>query len=312
MQLSIVISAYSLKRIADLIDLLDALSKQTLEPNEILIIIDESVELSKKIEEYINKNKYKCMRVIFNPTNKGLSFSRNIGLKNSLGDIIAFIDDDAIPYNYWAKSIVETFTEDQNVGAVTGDIIPLWEHEGMSWFPKELHWMISCSYIMTPCNKQEVERGFGTNMAFRREVFEKVGIFNTNFGINGKKWIGGEDTDMFLRVKKTGMKVMFNPDMRIQHKIYSNRIILNNLLKRAYNGGYSVSLMKKHIDYSLDSSLEKNYVKCLLNNFYYFKIKQMVISPSWIHIKQLSVVTLVLISEFLGYLYSTVKNEKLC
>ncbi len=240
------------------------------------------------------------MITLFNPENKGLSYSRNLGLSKANGEIIAFIDDDAVPYPYWAKSIIETFETDDNIGAATGDIVPLWENESMSWFPYELRWMISCSYVMTPSSKQEVERGFGTNMVFRKIVFEKMGVFDTNFGINGKKWVGGEDTDMFLRVKKLGMQVIFNPDIRIHHKIYSHRIYLKNIMKRAYNGGYSVALMKKRVNYELSDSTENKYLGKLCKYglkslFGTFSLKPL------IPFKQFIYVSSVLTFEFVGF-----------
>jgi len=112
----------------------------------------------------------------------------------------------------------------------------------MSWFPKELHWMISCSYIMTPNQKEEVERGFGTNMAFKRYLLDDVGMFDTNLGIKGKNWVGGEDTDMFLSIKEAGKKVIFNPDARVLHKVYAYRISTKNIMKRAFDGGVSVAI----------------------------------------------------------------------
>lgn len=309
MKLSVVTSAYSIDRINDLKDLLDGLSNQTCKLFETIIVIDKNKELLERINEYIDKNSFKNMHIIFNPENKGLSYNRNIGIKNSSGDIIAFIDDDAIPFDNWGKAIIETFEEDENIGAVTGEIIPLWEHEEMSWFPKELHWMLSCSYVMTPTTKQEFERGFGTNMSFKREVFDRAGTFDTNLGINGKKWVGGEDTDMFLRVKKLGMKIIFHPDVCVKHKVYKYRIETKNLIKRAFNGGYSVALMKNELEYELSQSTENSYLKHLMFRFYPTKFLESVTNPSLILLKQAYVVTIVMFFEFSGFVYGICSNK---
>jgi glycosyltransferase involved in cell wall biosynthesis len=210
MILSVIVSAYSLERFHDLADVIDGISNQTYNQIETIIIIDENKELFDKVNGYINVKNLENVHTIFNSENKGLSHSRNIGIKSSHGSIIAFIDDDAVPSIDWAKNIVETFNEDSLIGAVTGDVIPQWECSDMAWFPRELYWMLSCSYVMTPKEKKEFERGFGTNMAFKRNIFDKVGIFDTNLGINGKKWVGGEDSDMFLKVKKGEEKVRKN------------------------------------------------------------------------------------------------------
>ncbi len=237
---SVIVSAYSLERFHDLTDVIDGICNQTYSPIEAIIIIDKDKNLFDKVNEYKKIKHFGNIHTIFNSENRGLSYSRNIGIKNSHGSIIAFIDDDAVPSKDWAKNIIKTFDEDSLIGAVTGDVIPQWECNEMSWFPRELYWMLSCSYVMTPTEKKEFERGFGTNMAFKRDIFDRIGMFDTNLGINGKRWVGGEDSDMFMKVKKLRMKIIFNPEIRVQHKIYGYRIKTNSLAKRAFSGGYSV------------------------------------------------------------------------
>jgi GT2 family glycosyltransferase len=301
--LSVVVSAYSLDRYHDLTEVLDGLNKQTYDSFEKVVVIDKNKELFNNISDYIKINGINNVKTIFNPENRGLSYSRNLGIENSTGSIIAFIDDDAIPSRNWAKSIIETFEEDKFIGAVTGDIFPLWEYEDLSWFPKELHWMISCSYVMTPNTKQNFDRGFGTNMAFKREVFLKAGNFDTTFGINGKKWVGGEDTEMFLRVNKLGMKIIFNPEIYVQHKVYRHRVEIRNVIKRAFNGGYSVSLMKKKLNYTVLDSKENRYFKHILLKFYPSKFKEFILKPSVILLRQIFAVSIVLFFELAGYMY---------
>ncbi len=311
MRLSTIISAYSDNRYYDLIELIDALKKQINESNEIIIIIDTNIGLYTNIKNHILRYGNSNIKIIFNPENKGLSHSRNIGIHHSNGDILAFIDDDAIPCPNWMNEIIKTFLKDGKIGAVTGDIIPTWEDNNMSWFPKELHWMISCSYILTPKKEKEVERGFGTNMAFRREMFQRIGEFNTELGINGKNWVGGEDTDMFLRVKKNGIKIIFNPNVKVHHKINKERIYIKNLIKRAINGGLSVAIMKKLFKYNPSSSTENTYLKYLLLEFYQRKLRDLINTQSNIALKQLIIVTMVLFCEFIGYSFGlfSIKNK---
>ena len=157
MRLSTIISTYSSNRYFDLIELIDALKKQIDGYDEIIIVVDTNQRLYTNIKDHILKYSNSNIKVIFNPENKGLSHSRNIGIHNSNGDILAFIDDDAIPYPNWTNEITKTFCKDDKIGAVTGDIIPIWEDNNMFWFPKELHWMISCSYTLTPKKEEEIE-----------------------------------------------------------------------------------------------------------------------------------------------------------
>lgn len=306
MKISIIISTYSANRYSDLVDLLENIKIQTYDNIETIIIVDKDKVLYNKIENFISNNIN--MKIIFNPENKGLSSSRNIGIVHATGDIITFIDDDAIPDPKWIEVITNTFRSD-DVGAVTGDIIPLWENEDMSWFPKELHWMISCSYIMTPSTKCEIERGFGTNMSFKKSIIDKIGMFNTNLGINGKNWVGGEDTDIFLRVREFGNKVIFDPDAKVFHKICAHRVNIWNIIKRAFDGGFSVAAMSKVRRYDITNSTENGYLKRLFFKFYPDKLKELIITPSWmITSKQITIVTTVILLEGIGYLYGKYIN----
>lgn len=306
MILSIVVSAYSFNRLKDLIEVIDAIQNQSYKPFELNLIIDKDERLFNAVKEHISINKFENTNVIFNKENNGLSYSRNVGVLNSTGKIIAFIDDDAIPDINWAKNIVETFHNDSEVGAIAGEIIPLWEHKNMCWFPKELHWMISCSYVMTPCEIQDVDRGFGANMAFLKELIVKAGMFDTNLGINGNRWIGGEDTKMFLSVKEYGKRVVFNPYAIVHHKIYSSRIEFRNIAKRSFNGGLSVSVLKNYIDYNPKKSTENSYLKQLLFEFYPKSFMKLLMVPTINTIKQISAVSCVIFCEIVGYSYGKV------
>ncbi len=304
MKISVIVSTFPIKRFPDLVDICNAMKKQSYDNFELLFIIDENKEFVSKVEAYIQEQKLDFARVIFNENNYGLSYSRNFGIKSSLGEICAFLDDDAIPSENWLSEMVETFNENTSIGAVTGDVLPLWEdEESMKWFPKELYWMISCSYILTPLTKQEVERGFGVNMAFKKDVLDKVGFFDENLGIKPGKWIGGEDTEMFLRVKDHHYKVMFNPEIKVLHKVPKDRLFLKNILKRAYNGGVSVAKMRKRSKIKIKKSAERHYLKKILCEFYPQVLLNIFKIGLFITIRKIVVVTLVSIFEFLGYIW---------
>ena len=300
--LSIVVCACSMKRYADLVDLLSSIKAQTFKNFETVLVIDGNKELHDKIKDYLSLNSVQNTKLILNPEQRGLSHCRNTGIMNASGEIIAFVDDDAVLYLGWAGAVINSFDLEQ-IGGASGEIEPAWESQEMTWFPRELHWLISCSYIMTPTVKQEVERGFGTNMAFRRTALLESGMFDTSLGVvAGKKWVGGEDTLMFLNVRKAGKTVIFNPEMRIKHKIYKDRLKLKNIIKRAYGGGYSVALLKKQERYKVTNSTENTYLKKLLFEFYPQKLKELIKKPRVIT-RQMGAVSVVIVSEGMGYIH---------
>lgn len=304
---SVIISTFSIKRYGDLIDLFQGLCSQTYENIEVIVIIDENIDLYEKLLQYIQFQNLTQFSVVLNETNNGLSYSRNLGIHLSSGSIVAYIDDDAIPSPEWAEEIKKTF-EDTSVGAVTGHVIPLWEESSMCWFPKEIRWLVSCSYILTPDQYSEVERGFGVNMAFRKKLFDETGVFDTKLGISGGRWIGGEDTDMFLRISEAGKKVIFNPQMRVLHKVSKTRISIKNISRRAFNGGISVAVMRKIRPYHIRKSTENQYLFKILFEFYPGALRKVITNPSKTLLKQMVYVSLVIAVQPLGFLYGNLKS----
>jgi GT2 family glycosyltransferase len=65
---------------------------------------------------------------------------------------------------------------------------------------------------------------FGANMAFRREVFQKVGGFDTSRGRKGNVLASGEDGELFERILSAGLKVVFLGQSRVHHKVESFRL----------------------------------------------------------------------------------------
>ena len=161
---------------------------------------------------------------------------------------------------------------------------------------------------MTPNHQCEVERGFGSNMAIKKDIFEEVGLFNTELGVKGKKWVGGEDTDMYLRIKDSRKRIMFNPDIKVFHKIDISKISMANIIKRAFMGGFSVAMMKSICKYNIKISTENDYLKKLFSEFYPSRLKSLFINPSILPLKQLITVSMVIILEGFGYFWYKMKK----
>ncbi|MDD5503592.1 MAG: glycosyltransferase, partial [Candidatus Thermoplasmatota archaeon] len=85
--------------------------------------------------------------------------------------------------------------------------------------------------------------GHGSSMAFRRDVFDKIGKFDERFGV-GASFKSGEDVDIFYRILKAGGKIAYAPSAVVRHK---HRMTAEEVFKARY--GYSfgaAAIMKKH------------------------------------------------------------------
>jgi len=247
-KLTIVIPSYTMDRYQDVIELLDSINAQNYKPVETIIIVERSQKLKNKIKEYIARNNYHGMQVLFRVGPRGVSYSRNMAIQRATGDIIAFIDDDAIAYPNWAEESIKTYRDNSVIG-VTGPVIPLWENKSMAWIPQEFYWIVSCTFLNIN-EITEVRNGFGANLSFRREAFDIGGLLDTSLGVKGrgrKGWRepGAEEPEFSLRVRrKTGRKIVFNPDVKVKHKVLKYRMTTEFITKRAYWEGYAKALLQ--------------------------------------------------------------------
>lgn len=301
MKVSVVVCAYSLERYHYLIQTIQSLRDQVFPIAEIVVVIDNNVSLHRQLVSDAKLYNWSNVKLIFNEELKGVSYARNVGIKGTNGDIIALIDDDAMADPTWTQTVVASFGEDKRIGAITGSIVPRWESDG-SWLPKELYWMISCSYIKATTT-HEVERSFGTNMAFRRAVLDQIGLFDERLGLQGKKWIGGEDTELAWRVKQAGFKILCNPDVKVFHAIPAKRLEFNALLKRAYVGGVSEALMIRVIGRRVSPHTRRNYLSTLLFEFFPRRVREAIVHRSRIALTQALLVGIIVVFWGFGFCF---------
>jgi len=140
---------------------------------EIILINDGSEDESEKIcLSFIKKNmnEYPVIRYV-SQENKGLSQARNLGVVLSKGEIVAFIDQDAVADTDWIKNLAYEFKSDRELMVVGGRTKIL---NSQSWFAN----FIFITHYKTYNNQIAI---IGTNMAFRKIIFKKFGGFYNAF-----------------------------------------------------------------------------------------------------------------------------------
>ena len=142
--ISVIMCAYTQARWTDLIAAIESVQKQTLLPREIIVVIDYNPALLKRVREEVTG-----VLVIENRKAKGLSGARNSGATVANGEVVAFLDDDAIAEPNWIEQLCTWYDNPQVVG-VGGKIEPLWLQTHPSWFPNEFNWVVGCTYQGMP------------------------------------------------------------------------------------------------------------------------------------------------------------------
>lgn len=221
---------------------LEALSKQSLEKDkyEIIIINNNSTDNTESICKSFINNHPEIKIAYFNEQNQGHSNARNRGIKESKGEYLAFIDDDAFVDFEYVKNIVDFFSKNQNVAALGGKIIPIYEVEEPKWMTKYLLPLVAgLDMGDSPKEFPGMKFPIGANMAYRKEVFNELGNFNPELGRKGTGLEGGDEKDMIYRIKKADKKVWYVPEVFVEHFIPSARIQSDYIKGQAIGVGKS-------------------------------------------------------------------------
>ena len=177
----------------------------------------------------------------YKETNQGLSFARNRGIQESHGDYCVFLDDDAYVQPDYLKNLKRNLIQFPETVAFGGKITPLYE-TGFEpeWISPRL------VPIMSALDKGTVIAEFtgksypiGANMGFKKECFNTIGLFNTALGRTKKNMLGGEEKDIFDRLNHLNMKILYFPNVAVQHVIPKSRTTLDFLRRVAYGVGVS-------------------------------------------------------------------------
>ena len=217
LKVSVVINTYN--RSKSLRKTLDSFRWQTYSEFEIVVVNGPSTDNTfQLLEEYSNKIKIISCAVA------NISVSRNIGISHSVGDIVAFIDDDAVPYPNWLQSLCSQYDEN-DVGGVGGFV---WNHTGIEYQTryiicdrygenrKLLHFDPSDFYSFP--GAAWYPSLIGVNASFRKNVLLEIGGFNETYAYYL------DETDVCLRIIDSGYKILFAPSAKVHHKYLPSHI----------------------------------------------------------------------------------------
>lgn len=155
---------------------------------------------------------------------QGLSFARNKGIKEAQGDIILFIDDDAFMQKNYLYSLIDYLKRYPDASAFGGKITPLYESGNTPcWMsPWTYSWVSAINKGANVCLFEGSSFPIGANMGFRRKAIPSEG-FNTTLGRNKDNLMGGEEKDIFNRMKAQSARIYYFPNIEVLHVIPEKR-----------------------------------------------------------------------------------------
>ncbi|GHO46907.1 glycosyltransferase family 2 protein [Ktedonospora formicarum] len=253
--ISVILCAYTEQRWTDLIAAVASVQHQTLGAREIIVVIDHHPDLLKRAQEQLTG-----VVVVPNKEERGLSGARNSGIAVSQGQLIAFLDDDAIADPNWLRLFQETLQDPQVLG-VGGVVEPWWVDHRPSWFPEEFHWVVGCTYRGMPQTNAIIRNPIGASMCIRRAVFENVGSFRSGIGRVGTRPIGCEETELCIRARQywPDRHFLYQPQAMVQHRVPAQRANWRYFWARCYAEGISKAFVARYVGTKDSLSSESAY-----------------------------------------------------
>ncbi|MFB7326712.1 glycosyltransferase [Streptomyces sp. NPDC056190] len=263
--ISVVICVYTEDRWEDILAAVASVRAQSRPARETLLIVDHNVTLLERLTgEY---KEVEEVRVLANAGPRGLSAGRNTGIAASHGEIIAFLDDDAVAEHDWLRHFAEGY-EDPRVMAVGGRTMPIWASgRRPAWFPKEFDWVVGCTYKGLPPGRVRVRNVLGGNASFRRTAFEAAGGFATGIGRDGdKRPLGCEETELCIRLTRARPDAILLIDDRavIHHRVPEPREHFAYFRTRTYAEGLSKALVTRSVGTDKGLESERRYTTRVL------------------------------------------------
>jgi glucosyl-dolichyl phosphate glucuronosyltransferase len=238
MHITVILCTYN--RSQSLLKALKSVASSLLPPSvawEVLIVDNNSRDNTREVAQEFCRQHADRFRYIFEPQ-QGKSFALNTGIRQSQGDILAFVDDDVTVEPDWLENLTHALGTAE------------WSGSGGRI---KLQWPASIPYWLTtdgPCArhgfpgfdqgseaKELIGPPFGTNMAFRRDMFVKHGGFRTDLGPNPGSQIRAEDTEFGRRLIQAGERLRYEPEAVVHHPVPEDKLNKRHILKWWYDNG---------------------------------------------------------------------------
>ena len=245
--LSIIICAYNREYLIG--KCLDHFANQTNKDFELVIINNNSTDRTEEIcNEFIERHKELNIHLVFEQK-QGLCAARNRGIRESTGDWIAYIDDDAFADMAYVENFIHFVTQNPQARVCGGRIFPYFETKRPKWLSK---YILS---IVTTLDKGDKVTFFkyrsypvGANMMIHREIFEQYGLFDEEMGIKGEnRSVSSDEKEFFMRFLGKKIQAYYLPDVSVQHWVPDSRLTKEFLYKQSLTIGTSERIRSKKI-----------------------------------------------------------------
>jgi len=220
---------------------------------EFIIIDNNSKDETKDyIDGFIEKNKATINLQYFFEPKQGVSYARNTGYKHASGDYIGYLDDECILPEQWLEVAFNTIALNRPAflgGPYYGRFLP---DTTSAWCKESFGdgYIVEHNLPNGPMEGMYLSEG---NMLVRRDVFDKIGLFDTELGMTGRTISYGEGPDFQRRFieEHSNEIIWYNPHFFVWHLIRNEKISITYRFKEALIRGASAAELSKNSSWAL-------------------------------------------------------------
>lgn len=260
LSVSVVICAHTERRWDDTLAAAASVRDQSYAVKELIVVVDHNRPLYERLKSALPET-----MVVENRELQGLSGGKNTGIAMATGEVVAFLDDDAVADVDWLKFMIDSYKERGVVG-VGGLTLPKWDTRRPTWFPKEFDWVVGCTYVGMAERGGPVRNLLGGNATFLREVFGQVGGFRSGIGrAQGKRPLGCEETEFCIRLNQQmpGTVLLYDNRAKIWHRVAAERSRFAYYRSRCYAEGLSKAMVTRSVGANDGLSSERHYLSLI-------------------------------------------------
>lgn len=205
---------------------------------EVLVIDNNSTDKTREVVEEFCRQfplRFRYLR----ESKQGKSNALNSGIRASKSHILAFMDDDVLVEPTWLANLTRPLLEGEWSGS-GGRILSQQIIEAPQWLAIEGPYSLGGMLALFDLGDQpgKLDRPpFGTNMAFKRELFDKYGLFRTDLGPCPGSEIRSEDIEFGRRIMAAGEQLWYEPSAVVYHAVPKNRLTKKYLLRFWFDYG---------------------------------------------------------------------------
>ncbi len=210
---------------------------------EVLVVDNNSSDRTREVVQDSSQRHPERFRYVFEPQ-QGKSHALGAGVRESRGDILAFMDDDVTVEPTWLQNLTASLHSGEWAGS-GGRTLPAEVFIPPRWLaldgPYSLGSMLYAHFDLGDDSRELDRAPYGANMAFRKEMFKEYGGFRTDLGPGPSRDIPrfNEDTEFGRRLIAAGERLRYEPSAVAYHVVPRDRINKKYFLTCRFDYGRS-------------------------------------------------------------------------